>query len=200
MTTLWRAQDVLGVDLPEHTVRTYLEQQDIRRILARVGHVEVAADVGAGFGRLTPVLREFADDVAAFEREAEMVEVGMRLLPWAAWYHIASLDRLPCANGLFDLVLTFTVLQHLTDESATAAAAEIRRIVQPGGHVLICEESDSKHRWGPVGEAGQIFTIGRSDEMYEALMAPLQLVEASPRRVEPTYSRANCGSYLLFRG
>ena len=98
-----------------------------------------------------------------------------------------------------DLALTFTVLQHLTDTVAAAAAGEIVRLVKPGGHVLICEETDPAHRDGAVDDPHGMCTIGRTVAEYQRLFGALDLLDTAPRRIEPTYPRPDVGTYLLFR-
>lgn len=190
------------VDPAVHTVRTYLEHADLRKALARAAEengIRDACDVGAGYGRMSLVLGEFAVHVTAFEREPSLVEIGERLVPAASWRRAESLARLPADGASFDLVLTFTVLQHMTDEAAAEVLAEVQRVVRRPGMVLLCEESDPAHRWGPVGDIDRIFTIGRSPEQYAELMRPFNLLEAFPRRIEPGYPREKAGHFMLFR-
>src|SRR5260370_31537115 len=100
-TAAWIAEDGCGVDLPEHSVRTYLEQTDLRCCLQRAADVVPLgrlADVGAGFGRLSPVLAEFGD-AAAFEREAAIVARGRSLLPEITWHQVDRLEQLPAGPG-----------------------------------------------------------------------------------------------------
>jgi SAM-dependent methyltransferase len=200
---VWAADDVLGgVDPAVHTVRTYVEHADLRKALERarkeVG-IEDAGDIGAGYGRMSLVLGEYARHVVPFERESSLVETGRRLLPDADWRQVESLDRLPADDGCLDLVLTFTVIQHMTNEFAEKVLAEARRVVRKPGVVLLCEESDPEHRWGPVGDTTSIFTIGRSVEQYQELMKPFELADAFPRRMEPGYPREVVGHYMLFK-
>ena len=200
---VWTAEDVCGLGLPEHSLRTYLEQTDLRLCLqhaAELFPLRRLADVGAGFGRLTPVLAE-CGEVVAFEREREMVATGRRLQPDVTWHEVARLDRLPVVDSAVDLALTFTVLQHLSDDEAARVVAELRRIVGRPGAVLICEEVDPSHQWRPAPPDPR-FTIGRSVDRYEKMLAPFRLVERWPRRTEPTGAGHIPGeeAFLLFVG
>jgi SAM-dependent methyltransferase len=49
----------------------------------------------------------------------------------------ANLARLPFPDGRFDLVTCFDILQCVADVDEAAAAAELCRVLVPGGHVLI---------------------------------------------------------------
>jgi SAM-dependent methyltransferase len=125
-------------------IRNYLEQRLVREALtfAKTRRTpSVAIDVGAGFGRLSCVLEEFAARVVAVERGPRLRGLGQVLNPSVQFAPIAALDRLPLHDGVADLALTFTVLQHLPDDECRRVLAEVKRVV-PSGHVLLVEETD----------------------------------------------------------
>ena len=198
---VWQQEHVVDVREAAFAVRTYVEHQDVRTFLSRAlgrRRLPAACEVGAGYGRMTVVLTEFFDEVVGFEREPHFVEEATRLLPAIRFQQIDSLARLPASNERFDCVLTFTVLQHLTDPLVAAAAGEISRILRPGGFLLICEETDPSHRAGAVDDPDGMCTIGRPVASYEALFRGLTLRDTAPRRIEPTYGRPDVGTYMLF--
>ncbi|MGE5345747.1 MAG: class I SAM-dependent methyltransferase [Acidithiobacillales bacterium] len=197
----WAPRDVVDVDFPAFALRTYLEQAGVRRLLERASggqRLRAAAEVGCGYGRLLPVLGEFAGRVAGFERQPEFAAEAARLHPDVEIFRVTSLANLPSVDAAFDAVISFTVLQHLVDRVAAEVAAEMKRLRAPGGHVLICEETDPAHVAGAVHDPSGICTIGRSAESYARLFAPLRLLDSAPRVVEPTYPRRDVGTYLLF--
>jgi SAM-dependent methyltransferase len=201
MRAVWQQEHVVDVRDAAFSVRTYREQQDVRTLLswALGGRRRGAAcEVGAGYGRMTVVLTEFFDRVEGFEREPHFVEEAGRLLPAIRFHQVDSLTSLPAGVASFDCVLTFTVLQHLTDTVALAAAREISRILRPGGVLLICEETDPEHRDGAVDDDTGMCTIGRTIRQYEALFSEFTLLQTNPRRIEPTYPRPDVGMYMLF--
>ncbi|PZV37594.1 methyltransferase domain-containing protein [Mesorhizobium kowhaii] len=111
----WTRELVVDADLPAFALRTYLEHADLRSLL-QSAHVSrplaSACELGSGYGRMTVVLGEFAARVVGFEREPEFAEAARRLHPAFAFERVEGLDALPVPSGVFDLVLTFTVLQH----------------------------------------------------------------------------------------
>ncbi len=143
--------------------------------------------------------REFAAAVTGFERQPAFVDAARPLLPGFTSHQVDSLSRLPAADRSFDVVLTFTVLQHLTDRAVSEAAAEVRRIVRPGGLVLLCEDTNPAARFGDVEKGRGLCVIGRPVETYAALLTPLRLLTVAPRRVEPTYPSPDVGHFMLFR-
>ncbi len=199
---LWQQQHVVDVRDAAFAARTYREHADVRALLRRVTGVErlqSACEVGAGYGRMTVVLTEFAEHVTGLERERHFVEEATRLLPGIKFINVASLTQLPVATESLDLVLTFTVLQHLIDPVVQATSQEILRILKPGGHLLICEESDPQLRDGDLEDPAGMCTIGRPVMVYQQLFASCELLATQPRRIEPTYPREDVGTYMLFR-
>lgn len=162
------------------------------------GRVAIAADVGAGFGRMTPVVAELAQRVVGVEREPGLLEIARSLQPEREWLQVEDLARLPFGDGKIDLAVSFTVLQHLTDADAARVCAELRRVVADGGAIVLCEETDPRYVAGDPQVSGGC-TIGRAVATYAGWMAPRTLVVQRPRRIEPTYPRRDVGTYMGFR-
>lgn len=198
----WTPSDVVDVTGPSALLRNYLEQRDVRGYLqqaARRTAIRRAFDVGCGFGRLTPVLTECADDVTGFEREVALVETARRLLPKLHFERVATLERLPADDVSAQFVLTFTVLQHMADAHAAAVLAEIRRVLAPGGHLLLVEETDGTLEAGDAARADLGYTRGRPVAWYAEQLQPSTLLATSPRVIEPGYPRPDVGTYMLFQ-
>jgi 2-polyprenyl-3-methyl-5-hydroxy-6-metoxy-1,4-benzoquinol methylase len=199
---VWTEDDVTNVCGAEFTARTYLEQRDVRNYMNRITNnvrIQRACDLGAGYGRLSIVLEEFCDHVVAFEREPALVATGSYLHPTIDYRLVNSLDSLPAQDEEFDVVLSFTVLQHLTDSFAAEVLARLTRIVRPGGYILLCEESNDHYVCGNPSQQESVFTIGRSAERYKGWLSPLRLVDLSPRRIERCPVGPEVGMYMLFR-
>ncbi|WP_327004947.1 methyltransferase domain-containing protein [Dactylosporangium sp. NBC_01737] len=95
-------------------------------------------DLGSGTGRFTPILAEACKPCQVYGVEPSH---GMRTAAErdathpAVRYLDGSATAIPLPDGSCDLVLLFLVLQHVTDRPA--AAAEIRRVLRPGGRLLV---------------------------------------------------------------
>ena len=197
----WTPADVVDASGPPALLRNYLEQRDVREYVQRAEMatpITRAYDVGCGFGRLTPVLAEFASAVVGFEREASLLATARTLLPALEFVEVARLSALPAPDASAEFVLTFTVLQHMPDSDAEAVIREITRVLAPQGHVLAVEETDPALEAGDVAQADAGYTRGRPWSWYEARFAPLQLIRMGPRVIEPGYPRADVGTYMLF--
>jgi SAM-dependent methyltransferase len=199
---VWSVEQVADAVGPAANVRNYLEQRDLRRCLAKaatLAPIRRAADVGCGYGRLTMVLTELAEEVVGFEREAAFVEQAARLLPSVRFVRVESLGSLPRETGSVDFAMTFTVLQHLRDAEAREMVAEVKRIAE-GGVVLLTEETDPAlaDGGGPGGSPSTGRTTGRPEAVYAEWMRPFERVLSFPREIEPGYPRRDVGTYMLF--
>lgn len=93
-------------------------------------------DAGCGSGPLSAVLRERGAIVTGFESSPAMVELAERRLGEDATLLVADLSEpLPFADGAFDDVVVSLVLHYLEDW--TAPLAELRRVLRPGGRLLL---------------------------------------------------------------
>ena len=197
----YKKKHVVDTDETRMSVRNYLEHQDLRYCLNIANSqqkITSAVEFGCGFGRMTQVLTEFTSDVVGFEREPLLVAEASELIPSVKFIQLDDLSATGVAAEKFDAIITFTFLQHLIDSVVTDVTKEMLRCLKPGGHVLICEETDKNHTMGDPNNPNKICTTGRSIEKYKRLFAPLSLKHSTKRRIEPGYERENTGDYMLF--
>lgn len=94
-------------------------------------------DVGCAYGYM---LERFVGygNLHGIDVSAHAIAVARRRLPQAQ-LHVGTLgvDPIPYADATFQTVLMTDVIEHLVYDDQPAAAAEIRRVLQPGGHWLI---------------------------------------------------------------
>lgn len=110
--------------------------------------VRDALDVGCGVGHWGMVLASVMPDhvrVTGIDREVAWVEQAKlraqaRGLAGRSSYLRAEVQRLPFADGSFDLTTCQTVLIHLADPAA--AIAEMIRVTKPGGLVAVAEPNN----------------------------------------------------------
>jgi SAM-dependent methyltransferase len=121
------------------TGREYEHQAEVmalHRLLGgrRFGH---AVDVGGGYGRLSVVLTEYADNVTLIDSSLQQLEISEKFLaryPSVSRRHMAATE-MDFPDGSVDLVTMIRVLHHLPDPSAEFG--EVSRILRPGGQAVI---------------------------------------------------------------
>ncbi|HEX3455117.1 MAG TPA: class I SAM-dependent methyltransferase, partial [Gaiellaceae bacterium] len=106
-----------------------------------------AFDAGCGTGGFLA----WADARGTFSRlagvdiSAEAIEIAREVVP-AAELRVAGLDQLPFGDGEFDLAVSHDVLQHVPDGALDAGLRELRRVVRPGGALLVRTNGDRRAR------------------------------------------------------
>lgn len=196
----WTVHGVIDANGPAANVRNYLERRALRSLLARAAggkRLGRVCEVGCGYGRLIMTFKEFADEVVGFEREPGLVKIARALLPDISFVAVESLDKLP-DPGPFDLAMTCTVQQHLTDDTARRVCAELKRLV-PRGHVLLIEKTEDISTTENATDEASFISRARTVEMYSEYMAPYRLVHSEPRMLEPTYHNPRPATSMLFQ-
>jgi len=113
--------------------------------LARLIPGEAVLDVGCGTGDLTlEVARRVGSSglVAGIDAAPEMVararqKAGRRHL--AIEFRVEPVETLSFADQTFDVVVSSLVFHHLPDGIKREALAEIRRVLKPGGRLLLVD-------------------------------------------------------------
>jgi SAM-dependent methyltransferase len=116
---------------------------ELGRLLARPGaRFSRVLDAGCGCGLALAELRErFAPDVlVGVDHDAALVREARRAHPEAAVY-VGDVAKLDFADASFDLVLCHQLLHHLS--APDCALAELRRVLAPGGVLLLTESCAS---------------------------------------------------------
>jgi len=93
-------------------------------------------DAGCGSGPLSAALRDRGAIVTGIDVSAGMLELARQRLGDDADLHVADLGRpLPFPDNAFDDVIASLVLHYLEDW--TAPLAELRRVLTPGGRLIV---------------------------------------------------------------
>lgn len=108
-------------------------------------------DVGCGIGRHALALAELGYEAHAVDRsEAGLdrvgAEAGRRGLTITT--RMSDMTSLPYPDEAFDLVIAWNVIYHGTGEDAAGAAAEITRVLRPGGRYLSTMLSKHNAQYG----------------------------------------------------
>jgi SAM-dependent methyltransferase/uncharacterized protein YbaR (Trm112 family) len=122
----------------------HLEQELSRYPIPRLplppGDGRPLLDLGCNWGRWTLAAGRHGYRAVGIDPSVEAVAAARRVakeLAVAAEYVVADARRLPFADDSFDVVFSYSVLQHLGKEDALAALREVGRVLKPGGRSLI---------------------------------------------------------------
>ena len=196
----WDATKVNNFHGPALAIQTTYEQRYLRsainKIYSRLPSNASAAEFGAGYGRLTPVLEEFFDESLGFEREAGLIKLNNALPATIRIQRIQTLQSVPVKGGQLSFSFTCTVLQHMTDEEVNETLSEMKRVTL-GGFILLIENTTKDYINGTYG-AGRIFTKGRVVSEYATIMAPWALDFTRPRHIGSINGNI-WGSLMMFR-
>ncbi len=113
-------------------------QQASRVLLSEVAPPLTVLDAGCGVGTNLGWMSELTGPRPVVGVDvAEAALERCRHRPVRAALARASVARLPFTSASFDVVLLADVLQHLMIEEETAALGELRRVLRPGGRLLV---------------------------------------------------------------
>jgi SAM-dependent methyltransferase len=104
-------------------------------------------DAGCGTGGFLA----WAAGTGAFDRlcgidiSAEAIELARETVPGAE-LHAAPLDRIPFGDEEFDLAVSLDVLQHVPEGVLDVGLKELRRVLRPGGTLLVRTNGDVRAR------------------------------------------------------
>jgi SAM-dependent methyltransferase/uncharacterized protein YbaR (Trm112 family) len=97
-------------------------------------------DVGCNWGRWTLSAARAGYDAFGIDPSLEAVAAARRVatqLAVDADYVVADARHLPFRDASFDVVFSYSVLQHFGKDDALRALSEMGRVLQPGGRALV---------------------------------------------------------------
>ena len=149
------------------------ETATIRRLLTGSCAAR-SLEIGCGFGRLTPTLAAYSLNHIAVDINRRAVRLAVNTYPGHR-YAEASAIRLPFADSSFDLVTSWTVVQHIPQDQIGQACREILRVMKPLSTLLMCEET----RFAERPTRHNAHTWHRTIGDYGRLLSPLHLTYAA---------------------
>ncbi|MGB9418430.1 MAG: class I SAM-dependent methyltransferase [Acidobacteriaceae bacterium] len=155
--------------------RHYYEVAQLRRCLGFMAeqgiHPGRSLEIGCGFGRLSPYIAEHFAQHTAVDINAWAISEASHYYP-AISFSEASATLLPFPDHSFDVVITWTVLQHVPNSLVGKALNEIKRVAKPTSLLILCE---STLYAGKPEKSGQ-HTHDRFPEFYAEKFSPRSLI------------------------
>lgn len=113
--------------------------------LARLRPGEVVLDVGCGTGTLAIAAKRHvgpSGNVHGVDASPEMIDRATKKASKAGvdvTFRTGVVEALPYPNAHFDVVLSTLMLHHLPRRARQECAREVRRVLKPGGRVLVVD-------------------------------------------------------------
>ena len=137
----------------------------IRETLERngtpIGGLKDVLDFGCGCGRVIRYWNGFADTrIYGTDMNEYLVETCRRCVPFAQVSKNSMVGMLDYVDQSFDLVYAFSVFTHLDIKAQKAWRDEFRRILRPGG-ILLLSVHGNAYNERLVGQEREDFNSGR---------------------------------------
>lgn len=123
--TYFQERDTLILHFAE-TIATYARKNKLKTIL----------DVGCGTGKLVKFLRNQKYDCSGCDISTEAVKKARKINPLKSITQ-AGATSLPYKKNSFDLLISVSVIEHLTKKEAGLFLNEARRILKKGGEIFL---------------------------------------------------------------
>lgn len=133
---------VIAATMRESTFRRALLAQ------AAIASDHRVLDLGSGSGTLAILIGRLVPEarVEGLDADPAMVDAARRKATFAgssATFHHGDATRLPFPDATFDRVVSSLFFHHLSPAAKRQAAAEIARVLRPGGELHVAD-------WGPA--------------------------------------------------
>ena len=102
----------------------------------RTANAGPVADLGCGPGRITAHLRDLGLDVFGLDLSRVMIDLARSAYPGLR-FEAGSMDALDLADGELGGIVSWYSIIHAAPRELPAHFAEFRRVLAPGGHLLV---------------------------------------------------------------
>lgn len=117
-----------------------------RRVRALIGEGDALLDIGSGYGDLLFLLRDRFHTIRGIDPSAKSCAMATYNLAsrqvgndWS--FDVGVAERLPLPDRAFDAVTMLDTYEHVEPDARAAALGEIRRVLRPGGRLIIVTPS-----------------------------------------------------------
>jgi ubiquinone/menaquinone biosynthesis C-methylase UbiE len=179
-----------------------LDRQLLDRFAASVREVGPVCDMGCGPGHVARYLHEQGVQVCGVDLSPAMVEQARRLTPAVEFLH-GDMSALDAADESWAGIAAFYSIIHIPRGDLPQALAELHRVLQPGGRLLVAfhigDETVHLDEWWGHKVCVDFFFF-RSDEMTQYLRdAGFEIEEIVERDPYPEVEHQSRRSYIFAR-
>lgn len=119
-----------------HSIR-WAHKEGLSRIVRKwIRAQDRLLDVGCGDAWYTARFADTGATVTGIDVSERAIGFAKIICPKATFV-VGSADHLPFPDGSFDVVTCIQVIEHLTEETGQNALQEFRRVLRPGGLMII---------------------------------------------------------------
>ena len=161
------------------------------------GNGRLLLDIGCSWGRWSIAAARTGYTVIGVDGAFEAVRAARRVarqLGVEATFAVADARHLPFPPGTFDLIWSYSVLQHFAKEDTEATLAQVARTLKPGGRSVI----EMATTVGARNIVAQVKGRGDNSPFRVRYWGPRELVKTWERLVGPT--ELHVDSYLFING
>jgi SAM-dependent methyltransferase len=176
---------VAGTTDADWFLRTGRADYDAIAAHVPLADVQALLDFGCGCGRVTRYFHDFAGEVSRSDVNAQAIDWCRGNLRFARFEVNGLAPPLLFADASFDLVYAYSVFTHLTAELQVAWRDELRRVLQPGGRLLVTTHGESYVARLDEDERAR-FNAG---ELVVRWARPSARISAAPTTPSGTYAR-----------
>jgi SAM-dependent methyltransferase len=145
--------------------------------LVRTAEAGPVADIGCGAGRVTAILHGLGVPAFGVDLSPRMVEVARQSHPGLR-FEVGSMLGLDMPDGALGGVLAWYSTIHIPDDRLPDAFAEFRRVLAPGGYVLLGFQAgdESRHVTQVLGHAVSLDARHRPPDAVAAALGQAGLM------------------------
>jgi SAM-dependent methyltransferase len=150
-----------------------LDRELLDRLVERVGDLGPIGDLGCGPGHVARYLHERGAPVVGVDLSPGMIEQARRLSPGIE-FRVGDMRALELPDGSWGGIACFYAIIHIPGDEIVAALGELRRVLRPGGWLLLTFHIGDEVRhfdelWGEPVDLD--FRFFRTEEMVGYLRA-----------------------------
>jgi SAM-dependent methyltransferase len=126
-----------GAGLPNFSSRLYHEVMLLNEAIGDF-KAKRSLEIGCGYGRLTPWIMQHSEQHYAIEPETKLLNDAKKLYPDTYFYNYRVQD-MTFPDSVFDLCVSWTVLQHIPPEQFNLAITQLKRVCSRKSVIILCE-------------------------------------------------------------